>query len=159
MMRNPITMQDNLLFRDRRPRLGRGFWISLVAGAALLRCVMSSSQGVRACVSGSSLSLGPRGGPLRILPSRIPEVEIDTATWAFRAGMHEPGGPENLEFRLSLRSRHDSLDRQVVALFELRKRNGETVLYADDRLVLTDRGNDVEFLTDAEHKGERQFHR
>jgi len=76
-------------------------WTSAFLVVLMAACVATSAPRVRACTGdGSAASTGV----LRILPSKVPGVEIDSAYWGTNAGAQDLGAWEHLVYYSRLRT-------------------------------------------------------
>jgi hypothetical protein len=80
--------------------------------------------------------LGSSGGILRVIPSLVPGVELDAASWNTYAGTIDLGTTEGVEYHVTLRSTRDVPDTDIVVVYELRPKDGPPTLLPDARLVL-----------------------
>src|SRR5690242_10061951 len=76
-------------------------------------CVATSTPRIRACAAGGGSPASE--GTLRILPSTVPGVEIDSAYWRTGAGTEDIGAWEQLGYRSRLRA-HRTVRRNELAI-------------------------------------------
>lgn len=90
-------------------------WTSVVPVFLVTACVATSAPRIRACAdSGSPAS----EGMLRILPSTVPGVEIDSAYWSTSAGTQDIGTWEHLVYYSRLRASRAARRRELAILYE-----------------------------------------
>lgn len=87
-------------------------WASLVPLFFVAACVATSTPRIRACADGGS------AGALRILPSKVPGVEIDSATWRTGASTEDIGAREWLIYQSRLRASRDVHRNELAILYE-----------------------------------------
>jgi hypothetical protein len=81
--------------------------------------VATHTPGVTACLpSGFPEANAPSRGTLTILPSQVPGVEIDSATWSTYAETYDIGARERLMYLAHLRATRDVFVDEVALLYE-----------------------------------------
>jgi hypothetical protein len=78
-------------------------WLLTLLMMATTACVATSAPRVRACLA-PGMSSAPSSGMLRILPSQVPGVAIDSAYWQTGAGTQDIGTWEVLAYSARLRT-------------------------------------------------------
>jgi hypothetical protein len=91
-------------------------WAALVPAAFLTACVATSSPRIRACAAGGDSAVS--AGMLRILPSTVPGVEIDSAWWRTGAGTVDIGAVEQLSYFSRLRASRDVRRNELAIVYE-----------------------------------------
>ena len=90
--------------------------LAIALATSATACVATSSPRIRACaVSGASAS---SEGVLRILPSGVPGVEIDSAYWLTAAGMQDIGTWEQLNYYSRLRTTRRVRRDEIAVVYE-----------------------------------------
>jgi hypothetical protein len=101
-------MHTQALFRRLR-------WTLLALVALPAACVATSAPRIRACSGGSSAA---SEGTLRILPSTVAGVEIDSAYWQTSAGTQDIGTWEHLVYYSRLRASRTVRRNELAILYE-----------------------------------------
>jgi hypothetical protein len=81
-------------------------------------CVVTPNPVVKACIGVNGYTSAPSTGKLRILPSRVPGVEIDSAYWSVRAGTFDAGAGEDLSYHVTLRSNRIVARHELALVYE-----------------------------------------
>jgi hypothetical protein len=89
-----------------------------LAGALFTACVATRTPVVRACIGVDGNSTAPSGGKLRILPSLVPGVQIDSARWSVGATTVDMGAVENLGYTASLRANRIVARHELALVYE-----------------------------------------
>ena len=116
--------------------LGALFAVTVVG---CLPSVPSAPLGVRACLApGANAASAPSRGALRVLPSSVAGVAIDSASWHTAASTEDLGANEFLSFRSTLRSERPVARGELAIVYEI---DGQPPLISADFLVLSGDGN------------------
>jgi hypothetical protein len=89
-----------------------------LAGVLFTACVATPTPVVRACKGVEGYTSAPSGGRLRILPSMVPGVQIDSARWSVGASTFDIGAGENLSYKTTLRSNRIVARHELALVYE-----------------------------------------
>jgi hypothetical protein len=99
-----------------RPLLKHLEWTALGLLALGTACVATSTPRIRACAASGGSPASE--GTLRILPSTVPGVEIDSAYWRTGAGTEDMGAWEQLSYYSRLRASRTVRRNELAIIYE-----------------------------------------
>ena len=117
------------------PHCNRTLFRLAASTVTLAACVAVDHPSLRACASnGGGGIAGSAGGRLRIVPSLVPGVELQKASWNTYARTMDLGATEGVEYHVTLRSTRDVPDTDVAVVYEQRTETGVTSQLLDSYL-------------------------
>ena len=97
-------------------------------------CVATATPALLACDAGAER--GPTGGSLTVIPSLVPGVEIERASWRTWASTMDIGAQQGVSYHATLKSTRAEADTDYVVIYEARPRSGPPRLTMDNMMVI-----------------------